>query len=77
MASEIYHLSKKLVERHNTVSLFSNAVKEHSKYLQFRKLKGNKWDIFKIGPEDMVVASIRGSDGKEEPLHYFAWQFDL
>ena len=48
------------------------------KQLHFCKITDKKWDILKNGPNDLVVTTLRGSDGKDDHCVtiYGSWLFD-
>ena len=54
------------MEKHNTFKLFADIVKTRYKYLQYKKLKVTQWNIFEIGEKDLVIVSLRDSDGKDD-----------
>ena len=53
-------------------------MQECDTHLSFRKLKVNEWDILQPVSNQLVVASVRGSDGKEDHCVtiYDKWLFD-
>ena len=68
----------KIIDHCDTVKRFSIAVKDSDPHLYFEKLKVSAWNILDIVPNQLVVASVVGSDGKEEHCVtvYNKWAFD-
>ena len=62
----LYRKSQKIINRIDTVARFCVAVKESDTYFHFVKLKLPTYDILHPVDNQLVVASLRGSDGKEE-----------
>jgi len=65
-ASEVCLMSKKIMEKHNTISYFIDMLKKHTKPLNFKILKVNDWNIIKNEENNLIVVLLRGSDGKED-----------
>ena len=74
----LYRKSLKIIDHCDTVKRFSGAVKECDKHFNFSKLKVSTYDILDPKENQLVVASLRGSDGKEEHCVtiYDKWVFD-
>src|SRR5688500_3974368 len=70
--------SAKIIDHCDTVKRFSIAVKDSDPHLYFEKLKVSAWNILDVVPNQLVVASVVGSDGKEERCVtvYDKWVFD-
>src|SRR5687768_9457157 len=58
--------SVKIIDHCDTVKRFSIAVNDSDLHLYFVKLKVSGWNILDVVPNQLVVASVVGSDGKEE-----------
>ena len=78
LALEIYRMSMSIVDRRNTMQIFLQTLRTHSKPLQFKKLQVSKWNIFANGDKDLVVTLLRGSDLSEDHCItiYGQWIFD-
>ena len=78
LASEFYRSSKKIVEHHNTFHKFSVEAKSKNKYLGYKKLKTSEWNILESADNDLVIVSLKGSDGKEDHCVtlFGKWIFD-
>lgn len=78
IASEFYQKAKKISEKHNTFDLFARSIQQQSEHLRFKILNKNQFDIFNNGDRDLVVALLKGSDGKEDPCVtiFGKWIFD-
>ena len=77
-AYELIRKQKKIINKSDTVKRFSVAVRDCDKNLYFKILKKSKWDILNPGINKLVVASLRGSDLKEDhcvTIHN-NWVFD-
>jgi hypothetical protein len=74
----LYRKSRKIINRCDTVTRFSVAVKESDKHFNFVKLKASSYNILEPVDNQLVVASLRGSDGKEEHCVtiFDKWVFD-
>ena len=70
--------SAKIIDHCDTVKRFSIAVKDSDPHLYFEKLKVSAWNILEVVDNQLVVASVVGSDGKEEHCVtvYDKWVFD-
>ena len=78
VASLIYTKRKMIVDRSDTVSRFYNYVSKASSYLMSARVDLTKWNIWNVGRYELVVAQLRGSDGKEDHVVSIAdgWLFD-
>ena len=65
-ASELYRKANRIIEKPNTVQVFSDAVVGRSEHLKFTILTPHEWDILGNGERDLVLVSLRGDDGKED-----------
>ena len=74
----LYRKSQKIINRIDTVARFCVAVKETDKHFNFVKLKPSSFDILHPVDNQLAVASLRGSDGKEEHsvTIFDKWVFD-
>ena len=74
----LYRKSRKIINWCDTVARFSVAVKDSDKHFNFVKLKLPSYDILDPVDNQLVVASLRGSDGKEEHCVtiFDKWVFD-
>ena len=70
--------SAKIIDHCDTVKRFSIAVKDSDPHMYFEKLKVSAWNILEVVDNQLVVASVVGSDGKEEHCVtvYNKWVFD-
>jgi len=66
LSSELYRCSKLIIEQHDTFKKFLSFLQTRSRHMNFKVLKVSKWNILENGDEDLVVAMIRGIDGKED-----------
>ena len=66
IASKVYQKSKKIMERYNTIPYFIETMQKHSTPLNFKRLKGNAWNILENWEKSMVVVTLHGSDGQED-----------
>ena len=74
----LYRKSGKIINRCDTVARFSVAVKDSDKHFNFVRLKLPSYNILDRVDNQLVVASLRGSDGKEEHCVtiFDKWVFD-
>ena len=74
----LYRKNGKIIDCCDTVKRFAVAVKECDKQFRFSTLKVLAYDILDPVDNWLVVASLRGSDGKEEHCVtiYDKWVFD-
>jgi hypothetical protein len=62
IASELNGQSKKMVNREDTWTAFTDFMLKKSKYL--RSMQIPEWDIFQVDEEQLVAVQLEGSDGK-------------
>ena len=74
----LYRKSQKIINQIDTVARFCVTVKETDKHFNFVKLKPSSYDILQPVDNQLAVASLRGSDGKEEHsvTIFDKWVFD-
>jgi hypothetical protein len=78
LASWIYQAADSIVEQHNTFVKFSKFIQQKSRHMFHQKLKLTKWNILENGENDLVMVSIKSSDGKEDHCVtlFGKWIFD-
>ena len=78
IALEVFCMSNKITEKHNTISYFIDMFRKTSKPLIFTKLKVRAWNILENEENNLVVVLLRGSDGKEDHCVtlFGKWIFD-
>jgi hypothetical protein len=69
---------RRLLERENTFSVFFEYVRKVRGNFLSEKITNSNWDIFGSNPEDLIVAQLRGDDGKEDHVVSIVegWIFD-
>ena len=74
----LYRKSGKIINQCDTVARFSGAVIDSDKHFRYVKLKASSYNILDPVDNQLVVASLRGSDGKEEHCVtiFDKWVFD-
>ena len=78
VASEIYQAAKKIIEKHNTLAKFADVVLSKNVHLHFVVLIANQFNILANKENDLVIASLKGDDGKEDHCVtvFGKWVFD-
>ena len=59
-------MSKSITDRHNTIGVFSKALRDHSTSLQFKQLKISTFNIYGIKQHDLVAVLLHGSNKSED-----------
>jgi hypothetical protein len=65
-ASQIFCKSKQIIDKHNTFTLFITMLRTHTTPIFFKRLKAAAWNILENEKDNLVVALLHGSDGKED-----------
>ena len=78
LSSIIYQAADDIVEKHNTFQPFTKFLIQKNKSMFYQKLKKAKWNILENGEKDLVIVSIKSSDGKEDHCVtlFGKWIFD-
>ena len=78
VGSEVFSKSKKIIERHNTLTTFIETLKHNSHPLYFQYLNHKRWNILENEENNLVIALLRGSNTKEDHCVtlYGKWIFD-
>ena len=76
--SELYRKSNMFVNKSDAIQKFSVAARQIDEHLRFKKIDVRNYDILKNGENDLVLASLKGSDGKDDHCVtvYGSWLFD-
>ena len=66
------------MNKSDAIQRFSLAARQIDEHLRFKKIDVRNYDILKNGENDLVLASLKGSDGKDDHCVtvYGSWLFD-